>query len=241
MRASGPGRVVLGTFHHSAGDVYDVRLSDGSQLGVTARHPVWSVDQGDWVSVGDLEPDETLESLDGPVQFESATPRPEAAPVFNLEVDADHAYRVGEHGVLVHNASNESAAPSPCGQSSQCKVDDGPGTPGPYAALEPMYDDVSIAKGSDFAKKQKDRILAENRRRNGGVLRSDASDDPVTGDLQPPASIPPVTFPKPPKPRDPNGNLNEAQVDHIKPKSQMGSNSYCNGRVVSMQYNLDRR
>ncbi len=103
--ASGPGRVVLGTFHHSAGDVYDVRLSDGSQLGVTARHPVWSVDRGEWVSVGDLEPGETLEALDGPVQFESATPRAEAAAVFNLEVDADHAYRVGEHGVLVHNVS----------------------------------------------------------------------------------------------------------------------------------------
>lgn len=66
--ASGPGRVVLGTFHHSAGDVYDVRLSDGTQLGVTARHPVWSVDRGDWVSVGDLEPGETLETWHGPVR-----------------------------------------------------------------------------------------------------------------------------------------------------------------------------
>ena len=48
----GPGRVVLGTFHHSAGDVCDVRQSDGTQLGVTARHPVWSVDRGEWVPVG---------------------------------------------------------------------------------------------------------------------------------------------------------------------------------------------
>gem|GEM_PF-6892614 len=109
---AGPGRVVMGVFHHSAGDVYDARLSDRSQLGVTGRHPVWSVDQEDWVSVGDLEPGETLETLHGIVQFESATPRVEAAPVFNPEVDADHAYRVGEHGVLVHNAS---ATPSPCG------------------------------------------------------------------------------------------------------------------------------
>lgn len=102
---SGPGRVVLGTSHHSAGDVYDVRLSDGSQLGVTARHPVWSVDRGECVSVSDLEPGETLETLHGPVQFESANPRAEAAPVFNLEVDADHAYRVGKPGVLVRITS----------------------------------------------------------------------------------------------------------------------------------------
>ena len=36
----------------------------GRSWGVTARHPVWSVDRGDWVSVGDLEPGETLETLD---------------------------------------------------------------------------------------------------------------------------------------------------------------------------------
>ena len=40
--ASGPGRVVLGTFHHSAWDVCDVRFSNGTQLGVTARHPAWT-------------------------------------------------------------------------------------------------------------------------------------------------------------------------------------------------------
>ena len=94
----GPGRVVLGTFHHSAGDVYDVRLSGGSQLGVTGRHPVWSVDRVAWVPVCDLEPGETLETLHGTTQFVSATARPDTTPVFNLEVDADHVYRVGDDG-----------------------------------------------------------------------------------------------------------------------------------------------
>jgi hypothetical protein len=31
--------------------------------------------------------------------------RPEPEPVFNIEVDGDHVYRVGEQGLLVHNAS----------------------------------------------------------------------------------------------------------------------------------------
>ena len=79
---------------------------------MTGRHPVWSVDRETWVPVCDLEPGETLETLHGTTQFVSATRRPDATPVFNLEVDADHVYRVGDDGLLVHN---DSGAPSPCG------------------------------------------------------------------------------------------------------------------------------
>jgi hypothetical protein len=32
--------------------------------------------------------------------------RPEPEPVFNIEVDGDHVYRVGEQGLLVHNTSS---------------------------------------------------------------------------------------------------------------------------------------
>ncbi len=35
-------------------------------------------------------------------------------PVFNLEVDADHCYRVGEQGILVHNASFITKDCDPC-------------------------------------------------------------------------------------------------------------------------------
>ena len=35
----------------------------------------------------------------------SFTQRPEPEPVFNLEVEGDHCYRVGEQGLLVHNNS----------------------------------------------------------------------------------------------------------------------------------------
>lgn len=102
---SGPGRLVTGTFHHSSGDVCDVRFSNGSSLGATARHPVWSVDREDWVAVSDLNADELVEVVDGTTRFISATPRPESEPVYNLEVDADHCYRIDKQGLLVHNAS----------------------------------------------------------------------------------------------------------------------------------------
>ena len=36
---------------------------------------------------------------------ESRVRRPGCEPVYNIEVDGDHVYRVGESGVLVHNAS----------------------------------------------------------------------------------------------------------------------------------------
>jgi len=100
---------------------------------------------------------------------------------------------------------------------------------------------VTIAAGELFTRAQKNRIIAANKARNGGKIMSDASDDPVKGELVQPPSISPTTFPKPPKSRDENCLLNEAQIDHIKPKAAGGSNSYCNAQVVSMQYNLDRR
>ena len=47
--ASGPGCVVTGRFRHVSDDVLSVRLSDQSAaLGVTAQHPVYSLDRGDF-------------------------------------------------------------------------------------------------------------------------------------------------------------------------------------------------
>ena len=71
---------------------------------------------------------------------------------------------------------------------------------------------------------------------NTGDLALDAPDDRVRGELEQP-----VLRQREPKPRDENELLNEAQVDHIKPRAQGGSNSYCNAMVVSQQYNLDKR
>ena len=48
---------------------------------------------------------ETLKTLTGTTHVERITRRPEPEPVYNIEVDVDHVYRVGESGLLVHNAS----------------------------------------------------------------------------------------------------------------------------------------
>ncbi len=100
-----PG-LVTGTFRHTSGEVYDLKLeSESKPIGVTGSHPFWSVSRGSWVSVLDLQIGETLKTLEGTTVVESLERRSEPEAVYNIEVEGDHVYRVGESGVLVHNAS----------------------------------------------------------------------------------------------------------------------------------------
>ncbi|VTS04850.1 Uncharacterized protein OS=Planctomyces maris DSM 8797 GN=PM8797T_02084 PE=4 SV=1: PT-HINT [Tuwongella immobilis] len=124
--APGRGRLVVSRFRHSQGEVYDLRLvgSDGI-IGVTAHHPLWSATRGAWVSAAELEPGEHLRGItqtadsgigEGAgvvVAVASLLPRGQE-PVYNIEVEGDHCYRVGEQGLLVHNSSLQS---NPSGQN----------------------------------------------------------------------------------------------------------------------------
>ncbi len=102
----GEGRLVTGTFRHTSGEVYDLKLeSESNPIGVTATHPFWSVDREEWISAIDLEIGETLKTLEGTTVVESFEKRGDSEPVYNIEVSEDHIYRVGESAVLVHNAS----------------------------------------------------------------------------------------------------------------------------------------
>jgi hypothetical protein len=100
-------RMVTGTFAHSEGLCGDLKLKGESQpLGVTPGHPFWSADREDWVSVEALRPGDTVKTLQGTTTVESFTMREKPEPTFNMEVEGDHVYRVGEQGILVHNASD---------------------------------------------------------------------------------------------------------------------------------------
>jgi RHS repeat-associated protein len=107
----GPGRVVTGLFRHRAGLVYDLRVG-GEGVGVTGAHPVWSADRAGWVGAGDLLAGERVLGAGGPVVVAGMGERGEE-PVYNLEVDVDHCFRVGTQGILVHNAS------TPCSSLGQ--------------------------------------------------------------------------------------------------------------------------
>ena len=102
----GDGRLVTGTFEHSSGEVLNLFIAgEATPIGSTANHPFWSEDRQDFVQAGSLEPGEHLRLADGrTTTLERAEPIAEQLPVYNLEVDGEHVYYVGESGVLVHNA-----------------------------------------------------------------------------------------------------------------------------------------
>jgi hypothetical protein len=115
-----PGRLVTGTFKHKSGIVYELRVEgEAEPIRVTGRHPFWSVDRHDWVPVKELMVGERLKALNASARVESLTLREEPEPVYNIEVDGDHCYRVGEQRLLVHNASVGPLAP-PQGATNCC-------------------------------------------------------------------------------------------------------------------------
>ena len=85
----GEGRLVTGTFKHTSGEVYDLKLeSESEPIGITAMHPFWSVDREAWVSAIDLEIGETLKTLAGTTVVASRSKRNEPETVYNIEVEA---------------------------------------------------------------------------------------------------------------------------------------------------------
>jgi hypothetical protein len=105
----GEGRLVTGTFEHSSGEVLNLYIAgEANPIGSTVNHPFWSEDRQDFVQAGSLNPGEHLRLADGrTTTLERTEPIAEQLPVYNLEVDGEHVYFVGESGVLVHNAGSK--------------------------------------------------------------------------------------------------------------------------------------
>jgi uncharacterized protein RhaS with RHS repeats len=94
---------------------------------------------------------------------------------------------------------------------------------GPYSHLD---DHPSVGPGKDFTQSAKKKILAENRKKNNGVLRDDR-----TGE----AGRTPQQSKKGVTPPD-----NEVHVDHVIPKSKGGTNSFSNAEVRLRKHNLKK-
>ena len=110
--ADGPGRVVLATMAHLARNVVSLRLSDWAEaVEVTDSHPFWSLDRAAWVSVGDLELGERVQTQRGESVVESRVRLPGLHWVFNLEVEGDHEYFAGSGFARVHNSCHDTDAP----------------------------------------------------------------------------------------------------------------------------------
>ncbi len=104
--AAKAGGVVTGTFTHVRGGILRLHV-DGAEepLGITANHPVWSVDEQNFVLASTLSAGARLQLLDRVASITRIEPVTEEQRVYNLEIRGDHVYHVTPQGILVHNAS----------------------------------------------------------------------------------------------------------------------------------------
>ena len=104
----------------------DFRRDAGAQsapIGVTEQHPFWSLDRNDWVPAGKLHRGERVLVAGGTAEVGNWE-RAGEEPVYIIEVEGDHCYRVGQQGVLVHNASVAVAPESVSGDAVWCITDE---------------------------------------------------------------------------------------------------------------------
>jgi RHS repeat-associated protein len=111
QRDSEPGRLVLTTINRLSNDVYEVSFGEGGEpLRGTGSHPLYSLDANDWVRIENLQVGERLQTAEGAVTVEALEKVRGVHRVYNLEVDGDHEYLVGEAGIRAHNKGGTRAA-----------------------------------------------------------------------------------------------------------------------------------
>ena len=149
----GNGRLVLMTATHASNDVYELSFVEGGEpLRGTGGHPLYSLDRDDWVRVRDLQVGERLQTAEGAVSVEALEKVRGEHRVYNLEVEGDHEYLVGEAGVRAHN-------------ELPCSIPSNRG-----GAFTRWFDDLSPEQLDDIWTNPKLRQTIEDRIRHpGGV------------------------------------------------------------------------
>ncbi len=102
---AGDGYLVTTRFIHENAEILDLWIEGYNEpIGTTASHPFWSEDRQQFVAAGELRVGENLLLADETARrVESITVRSTRETVYNIEVDGEHVFYVGEDGVLVHN------------------------------------------------------------------------------------------------------------------------------------------
>jgi len=102
---TGPRKVLDLIRHGGLHTMVAVRLSDGSTIDATDRHPFWVESRWEWVDAIDLQPGDvvvTVASIRLTVEGLGISELDLTA--YNLTVEGLHTYFAGRDSVLVHNA-----------------------------------------------------------------------------------------------------------------------------------------
>ena len=110
--APGSGRLVLATSERWSRDVYELELEGGmAPVQVTGEHPIYFLDADGWVKVRDLQVGERLQTEKGALAVASLERERGLQRVYNIEVEGEHEYLIGDAGLRVHNAYKKACPP----------------------------------------------------------------------------------------------------------------------------------
>jgi hypothetical protein len=109
--AQGPGRVVTATITHRNDDVRTLTLDGGETLYVTGNHRMFSASARDWVPVKQLYVGEELRTSEGRKSVAALGYQKGRHQVYNIEVEEEHCYFVGEGRTLAHNMCGPDGGP----------------------------------------------------------------------------------------------------------------------------------
>ena len=101
---AGPGKVITATITRPNEDVRTLTMSSGETLHVTGNHRMYSATRQDWVPVKELEIGEALRTIKGRESVAALGFQRGRHQVYNLEVEDEHCYFVGNGEVLTHNS-----------------------------------------------------------------------------------------------------------------------------------------
>ena len=101
----GEGKVILTTVNHYNGYIYSVEFANGETIEPTARHRLFSLTQNNWVKTENLQIGEQLATKNGFQTISQIGRKKGVYKVYNIEVETDHCYYVGNSNILSHNVN----------------------------------------------------------------------------------------------------------------------------------------